>query len=242
MDILHLDCTKGMRKDTLVASLLAQLPQEEQRAFLERFNAVGFPDLVASSEERAEAEGGEGTDVSTGATGDGAAGGSAAAPLFVLRYKGRTERELRGDHHDHHSVEEVARTIGGLSVSARVAQDALGIYRLLAEAEAKAHDTTVGAVHFHEVGNEFAIGSIIAACMLMEELDPCEVTTTPVTVGYGYIECAHGTLPVPAPATAFVLEGFPTVIGDVEGERCTPTGAAMVRYFADRVEPLQDQS
>ncbi len=139
-------------------------------------------------------------------------------------------------HHDHHALDEVRATIAGLAVADAVKASALGVYDLLAEAEAKAHGVSIADVHFHEVGNAHAIASIVAYCLLMDELAPEEVVATPITTGFGFVDCAHGRLPIPAPATANVLEGLPTRQGEQEGELTTPTGAAMVRAFVDRYE------
>jgi uncharacterized protein (TIGR00299 family) protein len=91
----------------------------------------------------------------------------------------------------------------------------------------------VELIHFHEVGALDAVADITAVCMLMERLAPDRVAASPVHVGSGHVHCAHGILPVPAPATALLLEGIPWYGGSVKGELCTPTGAALVRYFAD---------
>lgn len=219
---LRLDCTDGARKDLLVEMLLQRLPAEERIRFAEQFDGLELHDekgsLRAVVTERPD--------------------GTAS---FVLKRNGSDEQAARHrhrDHHDHehHGVAEVMAVIDDAGVSDHVKADARGIYAILAEAEARAHGTTVDRVHFHEVGNLYAIGSIVAFCMLMERLSPDSVVATPITVGFGSVECAHGTLPIPAPATAHVLEGYPTVAGEREGELCTPTGAAMVRYFAERVE------
>ncbi len=114
-----------------------------------------------------------------------------------------------------------------------VAADAMGVYGVLAEAEAKAHGADVAHVHFHEVGNDFAIGNVVAFCMLVDALAPGRVEATPIATGFGFVDCAHGRLPIPAPATANILEGMPHFAGGVEGELCTPTGAALVRHFAE---------
>lgn len=137
-------------------------------------------------------------------------------------------------HHDHHSVDEVRAAIEALAVSPKAKAGALGVYAILADAEAAAHGVPVEEVHFHEVGNARAIASIVAFSMLVEALAPSEVVASPITTGFGFVDCVHGRLPVPAPATANVLEGLPTCVGDTEGELTTPTGAAMVRFFADR--------
>lgn len=135
--------------------------------------------------------------------------------------------------HAHSSLADILHTIGHLPVSERVKADAEGIYRILAEGEGKAHGTSEDSVHFHEAGAKDAIIDIVAICMLMEQIAPDKVIASPVCTGYGTVRCAHGILPVPAPATAGILSGIPTYAGDLESELCTPTGAAALRYFVD---------
>lgn len=116
----------------------------------------------------------------------------------------------------------------------KVAQDVMHVYELIAEAESHAHGAPVTDIHFHEVGTMDAIADITAVCMLMNEIAPDQVVVSPVHVGSGHVRCAHGVLPVPAPATAFILQGVPTYGGSVAGELCTPTGAALLKHFASR--------
>ncbi len=110
----------------------------------------------------------------------------------------------------------------------------MNVYSLIAEAESSAHGVTVDQIHFHEVGTMDAVADITAVCLLMNEIAPDQVVASPVHVGSGQVRCAHGILPVPAPATAFILRGIPSYGGEVKGELCTPTGAALLKYFVDR--------
>ena len=108
----------------------------------------------------------------------------------------------------------------------------MAVYRLIAEAESRAHGVPVNEIHFHEVGTMDAVADITAVCLLMNRLAPDEVVVSPVRVGSGQVRCAHGILPVPAPATAFILQQVPIYGGNIRGELCTPTGAALLRHFA----------
>jgi len=96
------------------------------------------------------------------------------------------------------------------------------------------HDQPVEQIHFSEVGTMDAVADIVAVCMLMEELAPGQVVVSPVHVGSGQVRCAHGLLPVPAPATAYILRDVPVYGGSILGELCTPTGAALLKHFAGR--------
>ena len=109
----------------------------------------------------------------------------------------------------------------------------MAVYRLIADAESKAHGKSVSEIHFHEVGTMDAIADITAVCLLMHRLAPDEIIVSPVHVGSGQVHCAHGILPVPAPATATILQDVPIYGGSIQGELCTPTGAALLKHFAD---------
>lgn len=136
--------------------------------------------------------------------------------------------------HSHHSFGEVRERIMAKPIPADAADATLGVYEVLAQAEARAHGVPVEEVHFHEVGSDAAVDWVCLACASLVALGVDEVVAGPVCTGFGFVECAHGRLPIPAPATANILEDIPTFEGDEEGELTTPTGAALVRYFADR--------
>ena len=139
------------------------------------------------------------------------------------------------EHHHHHaSVADIEALIDGLKVSDKVKADAKAVYALIADAESRVHGRPVSEIHFHEVGTMDAAADVIGVCLLMEQLAPEQVIVSPVHTGSGHVHCAHGILPVPAPATALLLEGIPSYGGQVKGELCTPTGAALLRYFASR--------
>lgn len=129
---------------------------------------------------------------------------------------------------------DITAVIDSLPVSDGVKADAKAVYQLIAEAESRVHGHPVSEIHFHEVGTLDAVADVVAVCLLMEEIGADQVVASPVHVGAGHVHCAHGILPVPAPATALLLEGIPTYGGQVMGELCTPTGAALLRHFATR--------
>ena len=136
-------------------------------------------------------------------------------------------------HHAHHGMAEIRSLIAELAVSETVKEKALAVYQSIAEAESKVHGAEVDQIHFHEVGSMDAVADVTAVCLLMELLAPEQVIVSPIHVGSGTVLCAHGRLPVPAPATALILEGMPIYGGSVQGELCTPTGAALLKTFAD---------
>lgn len=139
---------------------------------------------------------------------------------------------VHGEGHAHSRMTDIRAFIEKAPVSDRVRENALGVYQIIAEAEAAVHGTTPEQVHFHEVGTLDALADILGCCILMEMIAPDRIVCSPVHVGSGQVRCAHGILPVPAPATAYILQGVPIYGGAVRGELCTPTGAALLKHFA----------
>ena len=138
-------------------------------------------------------------------------------------------------HHHHSSLDDIEHIVcGHLNIPEQVKQDVMAVYGLIAEAESHAHGVPVTEIHFHEVGTMDAVADITAVCLLMNKIAPDQVIVSPVHVGSGHVHCAHGILPVPAPATAYILNGVPMYGGAVKGELCTPTGAALLKHFATR--------
>lgn len=146
------------------------------------------------------------------------------------------EHSHDGHHHHHHSsLHDIEHIVcDHLNLPEQVKQDVMAVYGLIAEAESHAHGVPVTEIHFHEVGTMDAIADITAVCLLMHHIVPDQVIVSPVHVGSGHVHCAHGILPVPAPATAYILNGVPMYGGAVKGELCTPTGAALLKHFATR--------
>ena len=135
--------------------------------------------------------------------------------------------------HAHHGMTEIDHRIEHLDIPEQVKRDVKSIYQIIAEAEASVHGRPVSEIHFHEVGTADALADITGCALLIRELGAEKIVTSPINVGYGQVRCAHGILPVPAPATARILEGVPCYAGRIEGELCTPTGAAILKYYSD---------
>ena len=134
----------------------------------------------------------------------------------------------------HHDLGEVFDTIDALEASDQVKDDMYAIYGILAQAEATAHGCEVEETHFHEVGNGEALRNVCAVCLAIEALDPDRITATAVQTGSGKVQCAHGELDIPAPATAAILAtGIPVCGEKLDGELCTPTSAALIKHFVD---------
>ena len=134
-------------------------------------------------------------------------------------------------HHLHSSMAEIETIINTLKIPDSVKKDVIEVYNLIAAAESNAHGVPVTDIHFHEVGTMDAIADITAVCLLMNKIGAQKICASPVNLGSGHVHCAHGILPVPAPATAFILKEVPVYSGHITGELCTPTGAALLKHF-----------
>lgn len=229
MKTLYLDCGMGAAGDMLAAALLELLP--DPGAFLEELNRAGIPG-VQITRERAVKCGIAGTRLIVTVNG-------VEEEVWDLGQDHGRHHDLEHHHghehehsHRHSGMRDIEEIVQGLRVSDKVRADVLGVYRLIAGAESHAHGVPVTGIHFHEVGTMDAIADITAVCLLMETLAPQQVAASPVHVGSGHVKCAHGILPVPAPATAYILRDVPIYGGSIEGELCTPTGAALLKYFA----------
>lgn len=139
--------------------------------------------------------------------------------------------------HAHRHLSTIKEIINEAGFSTAVSNDAVEVFRIIAEAEAAVHSTDIEKVHFHEVGAIDSIADIVSASYLINKLKEDKgverVICSALPSGTGDIVCAHGTMPNPAPATAKILKDIPTYIKDVHGELVTPTGAALLKHFAD---------
>ena len=140
-------------------------------------------------------------------------------------------------HHHHTTYRDVVQMIDALDAAPRARDRAAAIVRRLGEAEAEVHGVELDPVHFHEVGAVDSIVDMLGSAVALELLDVETITCAPLPLGHGFIECAHGTLPLPAPATAAILRDIPTYDVDREGETVTPTGAAIVAALASQFGP-----
>jgi uncharacterized protein (TIGR00299 family) protein len=143
------------------------------------------------------------------------------------------ERDGHHGHAAHRTLADITAIIQGGGLSPEVRRTSLAMFRRLAEAEAKVHGKAVDEVHFHEVGAVDAIVDIVGAAICFHRLGVDAVWSSPVELGGGFVRCAHGVVPVPAPATVEILQGLPTTRGAVRHETATPTGAAILAVLAD---------
>ena len=241
MRTLYIECNMGAAGDMLMAALSELIPEPDR--FVDRMNALGLPG-VRFERRRAEKCGVVGTHMAVTVDGE-----------EELEHHHEHHHDHEHDHHhdhehDHHhnhehdhehehqhhhhsSLHDIRHIIDHLDLPENVKADAGAVYDLIAKAESEVHGTTMENIHFHEVGSLDAVADVTGVCLLMDMIKPDRVVVSPVHVGFGQVKCAHGVLPVPAPATARILEGVPTYGGKIRGELCTPTGAALLRHFAD---------
>ena len=154
-------------------------------------------------------------------------------------HHGDHEHEHSHDHHEththvHSSLHDIEHIIAGLKLPDEVKKHAVDVYTLIADAESHAHGRPAAEIHFHEVGTADAVADVTAVSLLINMLKPDRIEASYINVGGGHVHCAHGILPVPAPATAYILKDVPIYQGHVSGELCTPTGAALLKHYVNR--------
>lgn len=223
MKTLFLEAGMGAAGDMLTAALLELF--DDRSSIVEELNGLGIAGVTYSLEPS----------VKCGITGS----------HMTVKVHGEEEESIdshchdhdHGHHHEHHGLGDIRAMINALPVSGKVKADAIAVYGIIADAESHVHGRPVEEVHFHEVGAMDAVADVVAVCFLMDRLSPEKVIVSPVNTGHGHCHTQHGVLPVPAPATAEILKGLPCYDGGVEGELCTPTGAALLKYFASSYGP-----
>ena len=224
MKTVYFDCRTGAAGDMIVGALLGLVPDAD--AAVRRLNAMGVPGVVMTAADAVRG-GLKGVSVEVSVHGE---------------VEGHHHNDAGHDHHHHHhhhhaTPAEIDAVIGALNVSDDVKRHVREVYALIAGAEAEAHGVPVSEVHFHEVGAMDAVADIASAALLIEELGPVRVLAAVPEVGGGFVRCAHGLLPVPAPATVNILKGVPFTSGAADCELMTPTGAALLVHYASAFGP-----
>lgn len=238
MRTIYLDCSMGAAGDMLMAALLELLPEKD--TFLQKMQSLGLPGLEISAVPSVKC-GITGTHMRVLIHGEEEGHPEHAVEAHAHSHADAPEAAHAHVHvhpHHHTDLDELTHRISHLNVSEAVRSDILAVYQSIADAESRVHGVPVEQIHFHEVGSLDALADVTGVCLLMELLAPEQVLASPVHVGSGQVRCAHGILPVPAPATALLLEGIPIYGGSIRGELCTPTGAALLRRFVTRFGPL----
>ena len=245
MKTIYLECNMGAAGDMLMSALYEICDQKEW--FLHKMNTVFAPYHIALSPESAVSCGISGIhmkvtvngteEVSLDVKAEHAHHTHAESPDASGAHEASDSAE-DGHSHTHTTYAAVCEEIASLDLPAEVKDDALAIYRLLGEAEAKVHDTTLEQIHFHEVGTLDALADVVGCALLIRTIAPEQILASPLHVGNGFVKCAHGVIPVTEPATAELLRGIPFYTGSVTGELLTPTGAAILHYYVLRYLPM----
>lgn len=213
---LYFSCTSGASGDMLAGALLELF--EDREEILRRLNGIGIPGIEYSAESMVKY--------------------SIAGTRLCVSYLGKEEEQGMCDHHHcHSSLADIQNIISGLSMDDKLKEDVRSVYKIIAGAESAVHNCEMEHIHFHELGSMDAVADITAVCYMCEQLHVGRITSSPLCTGFGEVSCAHGVLPVPAPATARIIETIPSFAGDMEGELCTPTGAALIRHLASGFGP-----
>ncbi|MBO4418932.1 MAG: nickel pincer cofactor biosynthesis protein LarC [Oscillospiraceae bacterium] len=251
MKTLYFDCSMGAAGDMLTAALLELLP--DKAGFVARLNALGIPGVKYAAEPavkcgitgthmRVAVDGAEELAHTHGHHHHDAPPHPSASPTASPQgegFAGVGEPQHTHEHHHHTGMHGIAHLVKDhLALPESVREDVLAVYRLIAQAESKVHGVPVEEIHFHEVGSLDAVADVAAVCLLMHEIAPDQVLASPIHLGSGQVRCAHGIMPVPAPATAELLKDVPIYSGEIQGELCTPTGAALLRYYVNKFGPM----
>lgn len=219
MKQLYLDLGMGAAGDMLIAALLELCPNKD--GIIKKLNSLNIPG-VHYEREIMKKSGICGTHMHVIVNGSEEECGHE-----------HEEGHHEHSHHHHISMSDIGEIVSKLNTSEKIKKQILDVYNIIADAESRVHGEPVSQIHFHEVGNMDAIADVAAVCILINELNIGKIVVSPVHTGSGFVMCAHGKLPVPAPATALILEGVPYYSDGLKGELCTPTGAALIKYFAD---------
>ena len=172
--------------------------------------------------------------------------------LDLKGYKLKTSRVQRGliagtkvqvsltksSHHPARKYSDIKKLIADSDLSSTAKKNSLEIFKRIAQVEAAIHDTTMEKIHFHEIGAVDSIVDIVGGVVAIESLKLDKIYASPLNVGEGFVQCAHGCLPVPAPATLKLLQGIPVFSNGIKKELTTPTGAAMIGFYADKFGSL----
>lgn len=213
MKKIYIECNMGVAGDMLCGALLDTLDSDKRNKTVNKLNSLfSHIDISCKSESKC---------------------GISGTKFNV---------QIEEKHHSHNSMSEIYGIIDSLDISDNVKENAKAVYKIIADAESKVHGMPVCDIHLHEVGAKDAIADTVSCCYLFELIGADKITASPVTTGYGEVKCAHGILSVPAPATAEILKGIKTRRGDIESELTTPTGAALIKHFADEISEQCDMA
>jgi len=149
-----------------------------------------------------------------------------------------TKKFKKQHSHPHRRYSDIRKLISQSKLTSTVKKNSIEIFKRIAIVEAQIHNTTIQKIHFHEIGGIDSIVDIVGGVWAIESLNLDTIKSSPLNVGEGFVDCAHGRLPVPAPATLKLLKGIPIFSNGVKAELTTPTGAAMIGFYAEKFESI----
>ena len=219
MRILYWDTFAGISGDMALGSLIA-LGADSER-IVEQLHSIGLTEFVLDVRSR-QVHGIQATDID----------------VVISKLNEDHEHSLNQHDHKHLSrhLADIQQMILSGTLSERSQKNALQVFDVLAEAEAHVHGTTLDQVHFHEVGAVDSLVDIVGTCIALDQLDIDSIMVSTLPWSHGFVQCAHGTLPLPAPATLMLLRGYKFRESGINGELITPTGAALIRALAQQSE------
>ncbi len=227
MRVLYWDTFAGISGDMALGSLIALGADSE--IIVNQLHSIGLTEFVLDVHLR-QVHGIQATDIDV------------VIPTQIsVHHNDRQNKHehvhVKNDDHDHNyhhnrRLSDIQTMILSGDLSERSKKNALQVFNALAEAEAHVHGTTIEEVHFHEVGAVDSLVDIVGTCIALDQLDIESVRVSTLPWSHGFVKCAHGTLPLPAPATLMLLKGFKFQESGITGELITPTGAALLRALA----------
>ena len=240
--LLYIECKMGAAGDMLMSALYELLSDTQKNGFVDTMNSIFGKDVQIRPEAKNTC-GINGTHIHVLAL-EAEEGCDQIDDYKVSDHDVHTDCHKHNHHentihhehsheHHHYSFMSVKHIIEDLEIDKDVTTNAVKVYEIIGNAEAHVHNSTLENIHFHEVGSLDAMADVVGCCLLFHYLKPDRIICSPIHVGNGTVKCAHGILPVPAPATAEILKGLPYYTGNINSELCTPTGAAILKYFAD---------
>jgi len=241
--ILYFECKTGAAGDMLMGALYELLPEEQKVQFIEQINSIS--ELVSITPVKMMKSGIGGTHMKVMVMGKEEGVDDCGHHHHNHSHDHSTHNHSHdhdthdhqhesSDHHHHHahtSYGDVLEQMDRLNFSPSIKKNASAIYKLIGEAESTVHRTQIDQVHFHEIGTLDALVDVVGCCIAIDMLSLDRIVSSPVCIGNGRFKCAHGILPVPAPATAEIIKGMPVYSSSFDGELLTPTGAAILKHF-----------
>lgn len=219
--ILYFDCLSGISGDMTIGALLdLGIDKEDFLNELKKINIEEYDIKI----EKGEKSGITGTDFTV-----------------VLKHESHDHNHENNHHHHHHGAHrnlyDIEQIIDNSDLNDNIKDKSKNIFKHVAEAEAKIHGKAIEDVHFHEVGAVDSIVDIIGTAICIDMLNIDKIYSSPLHIGTGHVKCAHGVIPVPAPATLEILRGIDVYSTGVRSELVTPTGAAIIKALAEGIIP-----